>query len=326
MKAWGMHVLGIVALTLLAGNGAESSEDWKSRYEKLRDEFKNYIEASRRNEDKKLAELRIELAKKLLVVADSLTRVGATYENNNVCEVIRNYTENFRKNVDIIYGQLLSAVGLTPIEPAAGDMFDDGMHTAIGVEYGTAYPENSVFRVVRRGYRMGDEIVRPAEVIVSKRPFEPPEMRKPGLLNRIISRIRPTKHRIAELSQRMNEFEHLHKEKLEALSRDINSLKTRQETGTKRMDELESKQEEELERLRADIASLRERIKELEMQGVKLEGLAQDINSLSCVLEELKGMIALKDELQKGNEIFKNNVDINMEGENEILEEEKGDG
>ena len=326
-RRWYMYITGIVVLALLVGksdNGSSESEDWKSKYDKLKDEFRDYIERSRRNEENKREELRIELVKKLLGIADSLTRVSAIYEssNSNTCDVIKSYSENIKKNIDIIYDQLLSAMGVIPIEPAAGDKFDDRMHTAVGLEYGTTYPANSVFRVIRKGYRVGDKIVRPAEVIVSKRPFEVPEeevevkeVRRKGLLRRISRWIRPTKHRLAELNQRMSEFEHSQEEKLEKLIQDISTLKTKLEAGNQKLNELGSSREEELERLREEIAFLRERIKELELQAEKVEGLTRDISSLREILNELEGRLApqLQGEVQSkyqvsGDGVFKERI------------------
>lgn len=202
----------------------KKAERFESQYNKLKQEFKDYIEASRRNEGAKRQELKTDTAKKLLVVADSLSRVSAAY-NNISCEIVKSYSENLKKNMDAIYSQLLSASGLTPVEPAAGDKFDDKMHIATGLEYGAAYPENSVFRVIRKGYRIENNIVRPAEVIVSKRPVEVIRVARPGLWDRILRRISPAKQRFAEINQRVDEFERVQKENIGKLTQDISSLR-----------------------------------------------------------------------------------------------------
>jgi len=111
-------------------------------------------------------------------------------------------------------------------------------------------------------------------------------------LRRISRWIRPTKHRLAELNQRLSEFEHSQEEKLEKLVQDISTVKTKLEAGNQRLNELGSSREEELERLREEIAFLRERIKELELQAEKVEGLTRDISSLREILNELEGRLA----------------------------------
>ncbi|RZN42765.1 MAG: nucleotide exchange factor GrpE [Methanophagales archaeon ANME-1-THS] len=292
------HALGIVVLALLVdSSGTAPVEEWKSRYDKLRQEFKDYIETSRRNEEIKRQELKIDSAKKLLVVADSLSRITAVY-NPISCDIVKNYSENLKKNIDVIYGQLLSASGLTPIEPAAGDKFDDRMHTAIGLEYGTAYPENSVFRVIRKGYRIGDNVVRPAEVVISKRPVEVIKIKKPGLRDRILRWISPAKLRFAEVNQRMNEFERIQKEKVERLTQDITSLKdiiTQLEARNKRVDELERVQKEKVERLTQDITSLKDIITQLEARNKRVDELErvqkEEIERLRRDIATLKNMI-----------------------------------
>jgi len=273
-------------------SGTAPGEDWKVQYNKLRQEFKDYIETTRRNEEIKRQELKVDSAKKLLVVADSLSRITAAY-NNISCDIVKSYSENLEKNRDIIYSQLLSASSLTPIEPATGDKFDDKMHSAIGLEYGTAYPENSVFRVIRKGYRIEDTVVRPAEVIISKRPVEAIKVKKLGLClwDRILRWISPAKLRFAEVNQRIDEFERLQKEKVEELTQNISSLKTQLEAKNQKVDELERLWKEEIERL------------------------GQNISSLRSILMELENMMALKEEapLQSGyqeNEVFKNNQEL----------------
>lgn len=202
----------------------EKAERFESQYIKLKQEFKDYIEAIRKNEENKRQEMKTDFAKRSLVVADSLSRISGLDNNNTSCEIVRNYSDNIKKNIDVVYSQLLSASGLTQIDPAVGDRFDEQMHIAIGLEYTTAYPENSVFRVIRKGYRIENNVVRPSEVIVSKRPIEV-KVIKLGLWDRFLRWINPAKFRFAEINQKMDEFERIQKEKIEKITQDISSLK-----------------------------------------------------------------------------------------------------
>jgi molecular chaperone GrpE len=250
----------------------KKAERFESQYNKLKQEFKDYIETNRRNEETKRQELKTESAKKLLVVADSLDRISAAY-NNISCDIVKSYSENLKKNVDVIYSQLLSVSSLTPIEPVAGDKFDDKTHIAIGLEYGTVYPENSVFRVIRKGYRIENNIVRPAEVIVSKRPIEVIKVTKPGLRDRILRWISPAKLRFVKINHRIDELERAQKENIGKLTQDISSLKntiTQLEARDKKVSELESVQEEKIEKLTQNISSLKNIIIELE-EKISLE-------------------------------------------------------
>ncbi len=244
----------------------KKAERFESQYNKLKQEFKGYIETNRRNEETKRQELKLDSAKKLLVVADSLSRISVAY-NNISSDIVKSYSENLKKNIDVIYSQLLSASGVTSIEPVAGDKFDDKMHMAIGLEYGTVYPENSVFRVIRKGYRIENNVIRPAEVIVSKRPVEVITITKLSLWDRILGWISPAKLRFAEVNLRIDALEQLQKGNMGGLTQNIDSLKntiTQLEARDQKVDELERMQKEKIEKLTQDISSLRDIIMKLE--------------------------------------------------------------
>src|SRR5947209_12777166 len=63
---------------------------------------------------------------------------------------------------------LLAENGLQPIE-AEGKPFDPNLHEAIAHEP-SKYPEGTVIRQARRGYRLKDRLLRPARVVVSSGP------------------------------------------------------------------------------------------------------------------------------------------------------------
>lgn len=64
---------------------------------------------------------------------------------------------------------LQHSMGLDAI-PAAGQQFDDRWHRACGVVHRPDLPEDTVVEEVLPGYRLGDRVVRPAMVVVNRRP------------------------------------------------------------------------------------------------------------------------------------------------------------
>jgi len=63
---------------------------------------------------------------------------------------------------------LLAAEGVEQIE-AEGAEFDPRLHEALGSAPSAEVPEGHVLHVVRQGYRKGDRVLRPTQVVVAKR-------------------------------------------------------------------------------------------------------------------------------------------------------------
>ena len=59
--------------------------------------------------------------------------------------------------------------GLQPID-AEGQKFDPNLHEAIAHEPSDEFPEGTVIRQTRRGYKMKDRLLRPSSVVVSSGP------------------------------------------------------------------------------------------------------------------------------------------------------------
>jgi molecular chaperone GrpE len=64
-------------------------------------------------------------------------------------------------------GDFLVSSGLQPID-AEGEPFDPKLHEALGHESDPAQADGVVLRQMRRGYRLGDRLIRPSSVIVNK--------------------------------------------------------------------------------------------------------------------------------------------------------------
>jgi molecular chaperone GrpE len=74
--------------------------------------------------------------------------------------------------MDMVRRQLaefLSSQGAEEI-PSDGKDFDPNVHEAVQQEETAEVPEGRVLRVIRRGFRLRDRLLRPASVVVSKAP------------------------------------------------------------------------------------------------------------------------------------------------------------
>lgn len=74
------------------------------------------------------------------------------------------------RGVELIHKQLLDVLRRRGVEPlvTVGETFDPEWHEAILHEPGTGRPEGEIVGEVRRGYRLGQRLLRPAQVRVAK--------------------------------------------------------------------------------------------------------------------------------------------------------------
>lgn len=79
--------------------------------------------------------------------------------------------------VDLVLQQFKTALaghGLAEISPAAGQPFDPHRHEAIGHQPSAGTPAERILSVVRPGYLLNGRLLRPAAVVLSSGPAEPP--------------------------------------------------------------------------------------------------------------------------------------------------------
>ena len=85
--------------------------------------------------------------------------------------------QSLQAGVAMIASQLrgvLAEAGLEEIE-AAGKPFDPNLHEAVAQHDSADVPEGHVVQQLRKGYKLRDRLLRPASVIVARRPSPPPE-------------------------------------------------------------------------------------------------------------------------------------------------------
>lgn len=106
------------------------------------------------------------LLEKIIPVLDNFDAAlaAATGPNTSV--------ESLQSGVSMIQQQLKSAMGQAGLEEinATGQPFDPNLHEAISQQETNDAPEGQVVQQIRKGYKLRERLLRPASVIVAKKP------------------------------------------------------------------------------------------------------------------------------------------------------------
>ena len=125
-------------------------------------EFDNYrkrIERERRDQADSAAASAIE---DLLPIIDNLERALQTPVGTDA--------EGYRKGVELVHQQMMDLLrrrGVKPIQAIGAD-FDPRFHEAVVHEASADHREGEVMEELRRGYTLGERLLRPAMVKVAK--------------------------------------------------------------------------------------------------------------------------------------------------------------
>ena len=131
-------------------------------------DFENYRKRTERERTEAYNRATGEVVGRLLPVLDNLRRAlaaEASFESGESDEF-----GHFLRGVELIEKQLagvLEGLGVETV-PTVGYRFDPHIHEAVVTEETTEYEPDTVMEEMRRGYRLGDKLIRPAMVKVSK--------------------------------------------------------------------------------------------------------------------------------------------------------------
>jgi len=116
-------------------------------------------------------------AQDLLAVGDNLARATQSLEQaeENKADVIKTLVDGIEMTEREILN-IFSRHGINKLEPQ-GEKFDPNLHQAIYEVDDPSVPSGMVMEVMQAGYTIGDRILRPAMVGVSKGDGTPPEHR-----------------------------------------------------------------------------------------------------------------------------------------------------
>jgi molecular chaperone GrpE len=127
-------------------------------------ELDNYRKRSRRELDDERRYAEINLLRDLLPVLDNIHRaIDAAGKHDDSAALLNGF-----KMVGQQLETLLEQHQCKPIE-ATGQPFDPAQHNAVMQQLAPDKPEHTVLNVVQTGFHLHDRVVRPAQVIVSKK-------------------------------------------------------------------------------------------------------------------------------------------------------------
>jgi molecular chaperone GrpE len=131
-------------------------------YLRLAADFDNFRKRTKQDIDRRATAQKDAFIRELLPVIDNLER--ALMSGN-----VSTSHEKLRQGVQMTLQQLQQLLRRHGIEAedSVGQPFDPNRHEALRARRDTSQPDHVVLEVFQRGYRRGDEVFRPATVVVN---------------------------------------------------------------------------------------------------------------------------------------------------------------
>ncbi|MGH2521705.1 MAG: nucleotide exchange factor GrpE [Anaerolineales bacterium] len=145
------------------GAAKAQAQEYLDGWQRARAEFANYKKRVEKEQAETYQNATARVMARYLDVLDDFDR--AMKDQPTEGEGAR-----WAEGISLIYRKLqniLEAEGVTPIE-GEGQEFDPGQHEAVTHEDSDEHPAGHVIEVLRKGYKIGDRVIRPALVRVAK--------------------------------------------------------------------------------------------------------------------------------------------------------------
>ena len=127
-------------------------DELSDTYMRMLAEYDNFRKRTAKERDEIYSTAYADAAQQLLPVIDNLERAAAFSDG-----------ENLKKGVDMVLSQAVEAfgkMGITEIPVSPGDSFDPELHNAVMHTEDEAFGENEISKVLQKGWKKGDKIIR----------------------------------------------------------------------------------------------------------------------------------------------------------------------
>jgi molecular chaperone GrpE len=137
------------------------ADDNYNKYLLAMADFENYKKRMQRDIESVVTGHRRKLLERFLPVMDNLER-ALQFDKSGADKLRGGIEQTLRQFESVLAGE-----GVKPID-VKGKPFDPHVAEAIGTLPGNGAPDDTVIEVAEKGYTIGEELLRPAKVLVAK--------------------------------------------------------------------------------------------------------------------------------------------------------------
>jgi molecular chaperone GrpE len=155
----------------LKTRAARADENW-DRLLRVTADLENFKKRAAREKQDAIKFANESLFQKLVPVLDNFSMALTASQS-----AAADSTQSLQSGIAMIHQQLKSALAESGLEEvdATGQPFDPNLHEAVSQQETNDVPEGSVVMQLRKGYKFRDRLLRPASVIVAKKPAGNPK-------------------------------------------------------------------------------------------------------------------------------------------------------
>jgi molecular chaperone GrpE len=153
----------------LKSRAAKADENWE-RLLRTTADFENFKKRAAREKQDALKFANESLIQKLIPLLDNFDMALAAVQNGQTGAA----SSSLQSGINMILQQFKSALteaGLEEVD-ATGKPFDPNLHEAVSQQESAEVPEGHVVQQLRKGYKPRDRLLRPASVIIARKPAD----------------------------------------------------------------------------------------------------------------------------------------------------------
>ena len=150
----------------LKQKAAKADEHW-DRLLRTTADLENFKKRAARERQEAIKFANASLLEKLIPTLDNFDMALAAANNAESHSM-----ESLKTGIAMIYNQLKAALAETGLEEidATNQPFDPNLHEAVSHQDSADAPEGQVLQQLRKGYKLRERLIRPASVVVARKP------------------------------------------------------------------------------------------------------------------------------------------------------------